>query len=411
MSYDLVVVGAGASGVIASIVASRGGKKVLLLEKLPQIATKLKATGGGRCNLSNTLSPKEFIESFGKSGYFMFEAINMFTYKDLISFFDSLGVDTHIPDGFRIFPTSHKSITIIEAMKKELKRLKIDILCSTSLLDIKIQNTKIVSAITTKGEFTTSNILLCTGGLGYPKLGASGDGHTIAKKLGHTITKLYPAMMPLFTKEKWQKNCKADTISKVMIKVDLPNQKFKKLKAQGDLIFTSDGLRGPVILDFAREITPYLKQYKQIPILVNLTHNMGENDIINHIKKYNTNNTTILDILKIILPKSVAIELCKLANIDINQTYKNIDGKKKQNLIKLLVWTPFTIVGHSGFDNAMITRGGVSLKEIDSKTMGSKLIKGLYFAGEIVDIDGPCGGYNLQWAFSSGYVVGKIFVH
>ena len=411
MTYDLIVVGSGAAGLAGAIKAGRDGKKVLLLEKLSQIATKLKATGGGRCNLSNTLDNTTFMQSFGKNGRFMTTALNKMDHNDLMRFFKSIDLDTHIPDGFRIFPVTHSSTTVINALTNELKKLNVKVLCEQKVEKIICENHTVTSIQTQSNTFQTKNILLATGGMGYPKMGATGDGFPIVESLGHKVTKLYPAMMPLNTKETWQGNCRADTISKVTIKVNIPNNnKLKKLTAKGDLIFTSAGLRGPVILDFAREITPFLDKYDEVPILVNLTHGMNEDQIIKTIKEKSVKepNKNIVEILSFIIPKSLAIEFCKQCNIDQNTNYKNLNGKSKNTLIKTLAWTPFTINGHDGFNKAMITRGGITLKEIDPNTMESKLVKGLYFAGEIVDIDGPCGGYNLQWSFSSGYLAGEL---
>lgn len=398
MIYDLIIVGSGAAGLTAAITAARKEKNVLVLEQLPNIATKLKATGGGRCNLTNTLDNNSFMQSFGKNGKFMRDALEAMDYKKLMEFFLSIGVETHIPDGFRVFPKTHSSNTIIEALDNELKKLNISVITNCKVIDIKQNNSQIFEAITQDKTFNAKNILLATGGLGYPKLGATGEGFTIAKKFGHTTTELYPAMMPLLTKESWQKNCTSETIPKVTIKVNLPNKKLNKIQARGDLIFTKNGLRGPVILDFAREITPFLSELHEVPILISLT-NMDENTIHEYIKKHNG--------LGKLLPQIVLNELCKQLNIEPNTTYKNLQGKVKNDLIKLLAWTPFTITGHDGFNHAMITRGGINLKEINPTTMESKIILGLYFAGEVVDLDGPCGGYNLQWSFSSGYLVGN----
>lgn len=410
-SYDVIIIGSGAAGLIASVKAAQNGKKILLIEKLSSLGAKLKATGGGRCNLSNTLQLQEFMKSFGKNGRFMSKALQILDHKQLMDFFKSIEVDTHIPDGFRIFPTSHNSQTILDGFKKKLEKLNVDILLNCRAEDIITIDKKIKALKTSKGVFESKNIILATGGLGYPKLGATGDGFEMVKKLGHNITDLYPAMMPLNTKQEWQKNCTADTIAKATIKVNIEDKKVKKLKATGDLIFTKKGLRGPVILDFAREITPYLDQYKEVPILINMTKSMSENDIINFIKEQNNKNPnfTLLENLNKLLPKSVLIELFKLNNIDEKISFKNLKGSTKDTLIKTLAWTPFTIIGHDGFSKAMITRGGIDLKEIDPNSMKSKIIDGLYFAGEIVDLDGPCGGYNLQWSFSSGYLAACLY--
>ena len=409
-NYDVVVIGSGAAGLIATIQSAQNGNTTLLLEKLPKLASKLKATGGGRCNLSNTLDNETFMKSFGKNGRFMRDALEVLDHKKLMEFFKSIGVDTHIPDGFRIFPTTHNSNTIIEALKNKLLELHVEIKTNQKLQNIVINNNNIVAVKTQSTSYNTNKIILATGGLGYPTLGATGDGYEVVKSLGHSITNIYPAMMPLHTVEKWQAHCTADTIAKVTIKVDSKENKIKKLKATGDLIFTKKGLRGPVILDFAREITPHLDTFKEVPILINLTKGMNEDAILQHIKNETTKNpqSSIEEQLSKLLPLSVIKELCRLCEIDSTQTFKNISGITKNKLIKILAWTPFTINGHDGFDKAMITRGGISLKEINPKTMQSKIINGLYFAGEIIDLDGPCGGYNLQWAFSSGYLAGKL---
>lgn len=406
-NYDFIVIGAGAAGIIASIIATRRGKKVLLVEKLPQIGVKLKATGGGRCNLTNTLKKDEFMKSFGKNGRFMTQSLNLLDYNNLINFFKDIGVETNIPDGFRVFPKTHKASTIVDALKNELNRLNIDIIYNNQNINIIRNKNKIETIILDGVEYLSKNILISTGGLGYPKLGATGDGHKLAKKLGHTITSLYPAMMPLYTKEKWVAYCKADTIPKATITINIP--KYKKIKAQGDLIFTNNGIRGPIVLDLAREITPFLDKYEEVPIFINMIKGKNQDDILNHIKEYNkfNQNATIEDSLKDILPISILEQLAILSNINIKTSLKKIDGKSKNIFLQNITNTPLTIIGNDGFKMAMITRGGVSLKEIDPNNMQSKLIDGLYFAGELVDLDGPCGGYNLQWAFSSGYLCGS----
>ncbi|ADN09389.1 NAD(P)/FAD-dependent oxidoreductase [Sulfurimonas autotrophica] len=407
-NYDLIVVGSGAAGIIAAIIAAREGKKVLLLEKLSKIASKLKATGGGRCNLTNTLSNEDFMARFGRDGRFMQDALNEFDYKKLINFLEEIGIETHAPDGFRVFPTSHSSATIISGLKEEMQRQGITIKCNQKVTRLLATGNHIDGVKTEAETFLSPNIIIATGGLGYPVLGAEGDGYNLASEVGHKITDLSPAMMPLKTKETWVKNCRADTIAKVELRVDI--KKHKKLRAIGDLIFTNSGIRGPVVLDFAREVTPLLKKYGEVPLLLNLTKGKNEEQIREHFKKESTkeNITTVLELLKTLLPEALSLELCHLAKIEPDTKYKKVEGKKRDKLISLLAWTPLTVTGHDGFKMAMITRGGVSLKEINPKTMQSKIIDGLYFCGEVMNLDGPCGGYNLQWSFASGYLAGKL---
>ncbi len=402
--YDLIVIGSGAAGMIAAIVAARDGKNVLLCEQQKKLGPKLKATGGGKCNLTNTLSDEDFMNSFGKNGRFMSDAISSFNHKDLIKFLNDIGVDTHIPDGFRVFPVSHNSSTIIKALEDELTKVGVEVKTLTKVEDLLCEDERVKGVITQNGNYFSQNIIVATGGVSFSSLGASGDGYKFAQSLGHKITQLYPAMIPLITKEKWVANCKADTIAKAIIKVDL--KKAKRLKAVGDLIFTPKGIRGPVILDFSREITPLLEKYEEVPLLINMIKGKNEEDVFLHFKKHST--SSIEEALSSLLPNSVIKEICNLVQADFTKKFKDLGGVIREKLVKTLVWTPLTVIDHIGFEKAMITRGGVFLKEINPKTMQSKIIDGLYFCGEVMDLDGPCGGYNLQWSFASGNLAGKL---
>jgi len=405
--YDLVVIGSGAAGMLAAITAARQGKEVLLLEKLSRPGAKLKATGGGRCNLTNTLPNDVFMTSFGRNGRFMRPALTRFDYRKLTAFFHEAGVETHAPDGYRIFPKTHNAQTILSALEKEATKADVTLLCSQKVLRTeKAEN--LFSVHTQDRTFYTEKLIIATGGLGYPVLGAEGDGYRLAASLGHRITSLHPAMMPLHTKERWVAQCRADTIAKVTIRVNLP--KAKKLRATGDLIFTKSGIRGPVVLDFSREITPLLEKYGEVPLLVNMTKGLHEDAILAHLKQSMEKHPdyTLLQHLQSLLPKSVAVEICKLCDISPEERFSKIPGKKRDILLKTLAWTPLTVTGHDGFKMAMITRGGISLKEINPDTMQSKKVPGLYFCGEVMDLDGPCGGYNLQWSFASGYLAGHL---
>ncbi len=407
-NYHLIVIGSGAAGMMAAITAKKLGHSVLLLEKLPKLGAKLKATGGGKCNLTNTLSPEAFMSDFGRNGRFMTTALEALSQQDLRDFFSALGVDSHSPDGFRVFPTTHNANTILTALENEMLQLGVNVLCEKSVDTIYHDKGEMQGVGADSRQYLAPNIIIATGGLGYPKLGAKGDGYRLASTLGHKTTALFPAMMPLKTKERWGASCRADTIAKATIRINLP--KAKKLKAQGDLIFTKEGIRGPVVLDFAREITPLLEKHGEVPLLINLTKGMNEEQIRQHLKVQATNNPdlSIVEHVSTLVPASVSQELCHLCDINPSSTYSTISGISRDKLIKILAWTPLTVVGHDGFKMAMITRGGISLKEINPNTMESKLIKGLYFCGEVMDLDGPCGGYNLQWSFASGYLAGHL---
>ena len=408
-NYDVIVVGSGGAGMIAAITARKQGKNVLLLEKLPSLGAKLKATGGGKCNLTNTLSTEDFMTSFGRNGRFMTTAIGMLNKKDLLDFFLSIGVETDTKDGFRIFPKSHSSATIIKALHAELNRLEVDILCDMKVERLLFDGQRITGVQTTNKKFDAPNVIVATGGLGFPMLGANGDGYEFAKEVGHKITDLYPAMLPVYVKEKWVADCTADTIAKAIVKIDL--KKAKKLKAVGDLIFTSKGLRGPVILDFSREITPLLEKYDEVPLLINMVKGKSEDEIFQHLKKQTSlkPDANVVELISTLLPASVSNALCLEVGADISKKFKDQNGQVRNDLVKIVSSTPLTVTESVGFKKAMITRGGVSLKEINPETMQSKIIDGLYFCGEVMDLDGPCGGYNLQWSFSSGNLAGHLY--
>lgn len=406
--YDVIVVGAGAAGIMAAITAARRGKKVLLCEKLSKIAAKLKATGGGRCNLTNTLSNEDFMARFGRNGRFMTPALNALDHRALIAFFSEIGVESHAPDGYRVFPISHSSVSIITALEEEMQRLGVTLLTSCRIETLEYVGVKVSGVSTADQIYKATNVIIATGGLGYPQLGAEGDGFTLALGVGHKVTELYPAMMPLRTRETWVEQCRADTIAKVEIRIDLP--KAKNIRASGDLIFTQNGIRGPVVLDVAREITPLIEKYGSVPLLIKMTKGLNDEQLLTHIKKEIDRNPeqSILTHIKTLLPESLCRVLCTLARADPDIGFNKLEGVARDRLIKLLAWTPLTVIGHDGFKMAMITRGGISLKEISPDTMESKILKGLYFCGEVMDLDGPCGGYNLQWSFASGYLAGHL---
>jgi predicted Rossmann fold flavoprotein len=406
--YDLIVVGAGPAGMIASIRASSLGKRVLLLEKLSKVGAKLNATGGGRCNLTNTYPHDHFIQRFGRHGRFMQTALHAFDAVELRSFFEEIGVPTHAPDGYRVFPTTHSATTIVNALYTKMQQLSITIQTKERVSSLLYDEERIQGVVSTSGTYYAPFVIIASGGMGYPMLGAQGDGYTLAKSIGHTITPLSPAMMPLRVKEPWVEGCRADTLPKVPMCVAL--KKYKKLHAQGDLIFTKNGIRGPVVLDFSREITPLLAKLEEVPLLFSPTQGMHEEQIMQHIKKLLQTNPhqSLLALLESLIPTSLAHALASLAHAPLTSSWSKIEGKSRDHLIKLLAWTPLTVVGHDGFKMAMITRGGVTLKEIDPNTMASRKMQGLYFCGEVVDLDGPCGGYNLQWSFSSGFLAGSL---
>ena len=404
--FEIIVCGAGPAGMLAAIAAAREGRRVLLLEKMAKPGMKLLATGGGRCNLASNLSSDEIIGRFGREGRFMIPAIRNFDVEALTAFFSEVGVKCHAADGMRIFPADHNATTVSEALKRELQRLSVDIRCSSKVTGLIISNNQIAGLSVNARQFNCSRVILAAGGKGYPALGSDGEIFDLVSAAGHSITPLFPAMLPLKTKEDWVKNCRADTIGKATMRINLPEA--GKLQARGDLIFTTDGIRGPVVLDFAREITPLLEKYGEVPLLINLTRGMNEEELRTQLDAEQKKAPTLSarGILANLVPAPLAVELCHLAGIEPQFPLKKQPAVRRDALLKILTWTPLTVVGHDGWEAAMVTRGGVSLKEIKPESLESRLIAGLHFCGEMLNLDGPCGGFNLHWCFASGMLAG-----
>lgn len=397
----MVVIGSGAAGCMAAFEAKKRYKRVAIVEKLATFAAKLKATGGGRCNVTNTLATADYLERFGKRSHFMRSAIEQFDSVALRQFLAEIGVETISKDGFRVFPDTHNAETIVTALQRALIAQEVDIWLEHDVTAL--QHTMQGFDISTKrGGMVASRVIVATGALGYPSLGAHGDGFNFATSLGHTVTPLYPAMTPLKVKESWVADCRADTMAQVQMRIAL--KEAKKLQATGDLIFTKEGIRGPVVLDFSREITPLLKKYGEVPLLIKMTP-FNQQQIFEQLKMHAT--LPLIDAMQQLLPFSVSSALIELVGASKTLSFKQQAGFVRDALIRLIEQTPLTVTGDYGFDRAMITRGGVQRNEMDAKTMQSRVMSGLFFAGEVIDIDGPCGGFNLQWSFASGYVAGQ----
>lgn len=408
--YDLIVVGAGPAGMMAAIAAARENCQVLLLERMAEPGLKLKATGGGRCNLTNTLDAPTYMARFGRNGRFMQTALDLLSSDALQAFMADIGVKTHAPDGFRVFPVTHQASTIVEALKAELVNCGVELLCGQSVNTLELLDGAVCGVKTEQAMFKAPKVIFTTGGCSYPRLGADGSAWHVLQQAGHKVTALYPAMVPLITAESWQQSIREFTLPKVVVAVNLA--KYKKVKGQGDLIFTADGMTGPVIQDLSREITPILEKLGEVPVTLNLLPTLNREQLLSFLRENQQKqpNACLGEVIqKMVKPAVVDVIFATVDDETAlsSQKLTEISRKKLSRLADLLTALPFTVTGSGGFDKAMVTRGGVSLKEVDGKTLASKRIKGLFLGGEALDLDGPCGGYNLQWAFSSGYLAGK----
>lgn len=401
---DLVVIGGGASGMVAAISAARLGRRVLLCEKSPSLGRKLLASGGQRCNLSNTLTTDEFMERVGRDGRFMGPALARLGGPKLREFFHEIGVQTVVHDGFRVWPETRKSSTVLAGLVGELERLEVEMAFGCTVAET-VFDDGLFRITHGEGQYYSRELIIATGGLALPKSGAAGGGYAFAESFGHRTTPRFPAGVPLVSAENWTARCTAHTIGKAHLQVAI--KKYARVARTGDLIFTKNGLRGPVVLDISREISSILEKQEDVPIWMNLCRGKNQEDWQLIFKDWRSGKDgALVERMTEHLPLELAEVMCELVGLDPTTRLHALGGGDRDELIRVLVKTPLTITGTTGFDGAFVTRGGVRLKEVRPETMESKLQPGLYLCGEVLDLDGPCGGFNLQWAFASGFLAG-----
>ncbi|KUK49816.1 MAG: NAD(FAD)-utilizing dehydrogenase [Parcubacteria bacterium 33_209] len=392
MKYDVVIIGGGPAGMISAISASSLGAKVLLIEKNDKPGNKLLLTGGGRCNLTCIeKNNKEFCSKFGKNGDFLLSSFSIFNFQKTIEFFEDLGLKK---EGNKIYPESENSKDVLKFLLSKLKENKVKILTSSPVSEIRRDNNKIKSIILSNGEVIEGKkYIICTGGKSYSVTGSSGDAFTW--DIGHTVTELKPALTPIEIKEKWIKPLQGISLKDICITVN--NKKY-----YGDLLFTHFGLSGPMILNISKNIKP-----KDV-IILDLFPNKNKEDLDKYFQKIfdKKKNKFVSTFLSDFIPEKLIPFILNFSSIPKTRKINNLTKEERLRLIRVVKEIEFNVVGLLGFDKAMITSGGVSLKEVDSKTMKSKIINNLYFAGEVLDIDGPSGGYNLQACWTTGYVAG-----
>lgn len=409
MKYDVLIVGAGASGMMAAIAAASSDRKVVLCEHMKKPGLKILASGGKRCNFTNTLSHTEFMDAFGKYGRFMEPALSLMGSEKLRAFFSKIGVESDAPDGFRVWPKTHNSETILEALKKQLNSKNVTLLTETRVLEITPNPDGTFLIKTNKGDYMADKVIVASGGMSYKSLGATGDGYLFAEAAGHKVKEPVPAGVGLLVKEKWPRKMTAHTIGKAHLQVDI--KKHTNLKRQGDLIFTPTGIAGPVTLDISGDISLLLTQHAEVPILMNLCADKTKQDWQRIFKQWRAagqSSECLTSLLRDHFPLPLCNAFCEMIPVSSASLLKDLSGNDLDTLCNLLTRTPLTVVGTEGFDAAFVTRGGIDLKKVDPHTLESRLQKGLFFCGEVLDLDGPCGGFNLQWAFASGYLAGQV---
>ncbi|WP_408956527.1 NAD(P)/FAD-dependent oxidoreductase [Natroniella sp. ANB-PHB2] len=403
--YDLIVAGGGAAGMMAAGVAAKKGKKVLLLEKNEQLGKKLLITGKGRCNLTNNCEVEEIINNFPGNGKFLYSSLYSFSNWQVRDFFSQLGVETKVERGGRVFPTSDSARDVVEALKRFIVDNGVEVKLKEAVEELIVVNGVIKGVKTSKSSYNGDNLLLAVGGAAYPTTGSAGDGYWLARKVGHNIIQTRPSLVPLEIAEEWVMELQGLNLRNVTVTLTIAGEEVAE--EFGEMLFTHFGVSGPIILTLSRQVANNLNQ--ELKLKINLKPALSieqldkrlQRDFAKYSRKQFKNS------LGDLLPKGLIPVIINLSSIPEDKFVNQITREERRELLKLLTGLELTITGTKGFRRAIVTAGGVDTEEIDPGTLESKLVEGLYFAGELVDIDAYTGGFNLQAAFSMGYVVGN----
>ncbi len=406
MKTEICIIGSGPAGLIAAIFSAGKGASTIVLERNDESGRKLLLTGGRRCNLTHQIEPDEFVRLLGKMGRFLSFCLHEYSPRYIRDFFTNLGVETKIEEDGCIFPATYKSEDVRNALLVEARRRKVKFLYKNRVSNIEKESDKFL--ITTEQEKIWSDkIIIATGGISWPQTGSTGDGYSFAKSLGHSIVQPKAALVPLVVNEKWPSELAGTSMSNVIISTKI---KAKKITTQGAIVFTSNGLGGPAAQDMSRHLTDFLPAKENpIEITLDLVPDF-QTDILEEqlISSMNENpKKKIANIISDFLPKRLASIVCKLSGCNEEFPAGQLKKEIRRKIIQTIKSLQLSVIRTRSIEEAIVTRGGVNLTEINPKTMESKICPGLFFAGEVIDADAPCGGYNLQIAWSTGALAGS----
>lgn len=402
----VVIIGAGPAGLIAAGTAAKAGNDVFLLEKNDRVGKKILISGKGRCNITNNTDIEGLIENVPGNGNFLYSAFYTFSNADLISFFNERGLETKVERGGRVFPVSDRAKDVADVLLKYAREKGSKVLLNHTVKDIKCIDNVIKGVVLESGNTIECDaVVLATGGASYPRTGSTGDGYKLAARLGHTIVPVKPSLVPLVTRETWVKELQGLSLRNVAI--EFKNKSGKKLYSDfGEMLFTHFGVSGPLILSGSRHIMEY--DYKNVTLIIDLKPALSEEKLDERIRrdfeKYSRKQ--FKNALDDLLPQKLIPVIINLTGIEPDKFVNQITKDERKKLIHTLKKLEIEITGSRPVEEAIVTSGGVSTDEINPSTMESKLIKGLFFAGELIDVDGYTGGFNLTIAFSTGYLAG-----
>ena len=395
--YDTIIIGSGPAGLAAAFAAQRAGERVIILEQMPSAGRKLLASGGGRCNVSNILAPREMANAFGRAARFARHALYTYPNEKLCRFFENHGVPLELTDGFHWFPASGKAQDILNALTS------CEIVTSCRAEKLLIENEQLCGVETSCGNFYAKKIVLAGGGRSYPALGGNGGCYALARQAGHSVTETFPAMVGLQCEEKWVHECAGISLPDAESRIASPGEKFR---CRGELLFTHTGVSAFAVLDISGRVSELLKSGNPVPLEINL---FAEHDFDFWMKTFaDWQKTSPVKSVEKMLSQYMAKKLAAFLVGDPDLKVSGFSTVVRRELAAKLSALKLNITATDGWLKAMVTRGGAALDEIDSKTLESKLVSGLFFAGEVLDVDGPCGGYNISWALASGFLTGNM---
>lgn len=409
----VIIIGGGAAGLMAAVIAGREGAQVTLLEKMNYLGKKMGITGKGRCNVTNAAPMSEFIKNTPGNGKFLYGAYERFSNQDLLQLLNEAGLETKVERGGRVFPASDSALDVRNTFMRLLKSYGVDVHLEEGAQEIIVEDGR-VAAVKTKNEiYPADAVLIATGGKSYPATGSTGDGYNLANKLGHKVTEIRPSLVPIVTEEVWVKDLMGLSLRNVELSVVAKNK--VQAKVFGEMMFTHFGITGPIVLSLSHTVGKLMrkKNIGTIGLDINLKPALSVEKLDKRIQKdfelYSKKQ--LINGLKDLLPQRLIPLVIQLANLDPHKPINQISKAERDSLVYIIQHLPLTVKGLRPVEEAIVTAGGLSLKEFNPKTMESKLVPGLYGAGEVLDIDAFTGGYNLQAAFSTGYVAAMHMTH
>lgn len=409
----VVVIGGGAAGLMAAVIAGREGAKVTLLEKMNYVGKKMGITGKGRCNITNACDMFDFIKNTPGNGKFLYGAYERFTNEDLLRLLHDAGLETKVERGGRVFPASDSALDVRNTFMKLMKHYGVDVHLEEPVKKLLVDDSVVTGVVTDKETYHADAVVIATGGKSYPATGSTGDGYVLAAQVGHKITDIRPSLVPIVTEESWVKDLMGLSLRNVELSVVAKNK--VQAKMFGEMMFTHFGITGPIVLSLSHTVGKLMrkKNIGTIGLDINLKPALSPETLDKRLQKdfdlYSKKQ--LINGMKDLLPSRLIPLIIELAGIDSQKPINQISKEERQQIGYMLQHMPLTVKGLRPVEEAIVTAGGISLKEFNPKTMESKLVKGLYGAGEVLDIDAFTGGYNLQAAFSTGYVAAMHITH